>query len=606
MIRKFLISCIVLSHCTLAAAQQFAKIDLFDNEDYSSFFLLDNKLVGKQLLMLAQNHEYRTTNALLGLKLMKYLHQKEGFRYCLLDAGIAESLLIEDYIQNGDSLLYAFMVDALPKEELVFYRGLYNYNSRLNASERIHLRGIGPESNLGMVAVALHQLLPDKEVPEDISTSVLVLQQCNELYRNHIKYVKYIKQHRNSSIISGYDFTSTLKQFLMDVGTKRIAFEQFLGANFQDFMKICDGLRETFQITDFKNADAVQAEILEHQLVYSRIKNTLQDFPQEKFFMPYNFCRSMEVPNDFCSENQTAFDLLIDRLNSNDVLKGKVFSIASYYSKSMYDMITEFPEIVAPLDQDGLTMIDFSTSENKNHAVQFSSSDLVIVNQAFPLSDGTRESNIEWERKKNEDNYIDSKVFYDFRYSQLFYSIDALNSSLWASGKANFHKPFEFYGGGFTWLIGRFYSSMGMEGMKKQRVRSGDSLSLSLDAFSANWRMGGDLIANKYVDLSPYLGIGIARMKLLREEILPDSAQTGFFGYSTHRNTVATNPAVLFQSGLDFRINLGFIFFGFNAGYQWDVSNKKWRSGGEIDLNSPYISHRSFIASVHCGLYVSL
>ena len=88
----------------------------------------------------------------------------QGVRYLVTEDGLAEGMLLDQYIAGGDEALLEACSDAhggLPEAQLEFYRWLREYNAGLDESERLRLVGLGADVSPLLTARALDLLRQD-------------------------------------------------------------------------------------------------------------------------------------------------------------------------------------------------------------------------------------------------------------------------------------------------------------------------------------------------------------------------------------------------------------------------------------------------------------
>lgn len=111
--------------------------------------------------------------------LIQYLYEQEGVRVILSEMGLGKSVLLDEYLQTGDSYLLSITLGELKgtfsnnQQNREFWEWLYEFNRSLPEGEKLHLVGLDIEHQEKSCAIALYRMSKrDQEIPEGLKTTI--------------------------------------------------------------------------------------------------------------------------------------------------------------------------------------------------------------------------------------------------------------------------------------------------------------------------------------------------------------------------------------------------------------------------------------------------
>ncbi|HAZ36271.1 MAG TPA: hypothetical protein DEF85_03200 [Clostridiaceae bacterium] len=285
-------------------------IDIGDNDDLSSFKVLDNDIRNYEIFFTGESHA-TAYNADAMLKFLKYLNKNAGVNYYLLEESYSQGVLINKYLKTGDESLlrkvYAELVGTFAYDQNYFdtFVKLYNYNKTLPEDKKITVIGIDIEFQPNTTWNCLKYLINGKDVPSEITGAVNIIKNKD---RSH----NYAEDRKLAQTI--YD----------DIQKKRDIYKNFLGKDFFDFEMTIRNLIDTKSDSYSRREDTIYKNF---NLVYSH-------YPKGKYYGQFGAehtylkkINSQYIPN----ENFAA------RLNGKESpFKGKVLSIPYVYFNCKY------------------------------------------------------------------------------------------------------------------------------------------------------------------------------------------------------------------------------------------------------------------------------
>ena len=174
---------------------------------------LRSKLAGYRLILEAEGgSHYLSIYHKLELDWLLYLHRSMGLTHFVMEAGTSNAVLINKYLETGDSSAHLVRRTA-------FFDGLYRYNSGLPEDRRLKMTGIDFERASTYVR-AIKLLLPAGNPPESIAPAIGLIRETPD---------------------SGNDCDAVLrlnKKLHESLKTNRAAFQDYLGSEFIEFDQI--------------------------------------------------------------------------------------------------------------------------------------------------------------------------------------------------------------------------------------------------------------------------------------------------------------------------------------------------------------------------------
>jgi hypothetical protein len=153
----------VMVHAQQAGPSEFrshsAALDVNDNDDYSTFSLLDREVPRYRLFFTGEFHE-QPGNTIVQWKMFRYLHQRSGLRMLVFELPVGMTYLLNHYLRENDSLGYFEVTEsAMDIADRIFFARLYAFNRTLPAGQKLILAGIDYEKAYDQSREALKLML---------------------------------------------------------------------------------------------------------------------------------------------------------------------------------------------------------------------------------------------------------------------------------------------------------------------------------------------------------------------------------------------------------------------------------------------------------------
>ena len=240
---------------------KYGTINIQDADDFSGYEVLKGELDNYNVFFTGENHQFRTSNSLLQLKTLKFLHQERGVKHMMLEFGFSRGYIVDEYIQTGDSSLLDILDDYSYKEYTRLYEGIREYNAGLKEEDRIHVHGIDVERSFLTSVKVLNMMLPDTgEIPDSIQVHV-------ESLKSLMGYIdaRYGVDHENDyNYMMSFDTYSewnTLKAIIENYRKYNYLYKSYLGEGYEIFEIVVSGLEAEEQRKEYLRDVALHARI---------------------------------------------------------------------------------------------------------------------------------------------------------------------------------------------------------------------------------------------------------------------------------------------------------------------------------------------------------
>ncbi|MFO7889874.1 MAG: hypothetical protein R6V04_06000 [bacterium] len=304
-------------------------LDIQNNEDFSSFSMLDSCLNDYDIFLTGEQHATQK-NYPLKLKFIKYLNKKTNLRYYLDENGYGASCLINYYLSSGDETVLQKYMNTLKgtasysRENYQFYKNMRTYHLSLPESKRVTFIGIDVEHQMDAAVFALYLLLPI-----DSENEPPYIQELKHLYTelNNCDFKR--EQYSNG----WYDTIQSLACSLdTAIENHEQVYQQYLGADFFHFNMIVENFPHTFLYYSTRDFSIREQTIYNNFL---KVYEWLPDSIPKRFFGQWGGFHIYQVSS---TNNRYGSQSFATRLEKNDDVSvgGKILSLNSFYHNSHY------------------------------------------------------------------------------------------------------------------------------------------------------------------------------------------------------------------------------------------------------------------------------
>lgn len=600
----------------LSAQDKKAVIEIDNNDDFSGFSLLDSSVLSNyNLFFTGEDHRYLISNSKLEFKMFKYLHKTAGVRTFIAEFGPSLGYFMKRFICQGDTIAREVLRKYSYKEYFELYENLHNFYDSLPEGEKFDVVSVDIEREDVFAIKRMDLLLPADKMAHDsikIHTDALkavaeYFDITKEQYRleneekedeEEREKTDTVKRHAKSYL----NAWETIAMIRENYAKFKPLYKDFLGDGFDAFEESMKWVDEHNQWAELNEAGLAQAYILREGKMEKNILQLFAQNPGTKAYGQFGRCHTQQMrESEECLYYY--FNSLATRLNagSHPQLAGKVFSCPVFYP-----YITDFIDDKVVMNkglaqfinnaEEGKVTLFLLDSNSKAYPSLAQRFDAIIINNTQEESS---------ENKPDEDTGEDDYTIRKEKKNQSSllldvgnkgYSLNSLSNTLGVS----FTSPL-FYGLTLTVFENKsLYVNNRFELLVQQNQKINDSTTASLRGYSIQACLGIDLAGSRNFDFAPWVSLGFDRLTLETNETYTDETRKDLFG--SNRQSQYHNPAFNMGLGTDIRVHLGAFSFGVFGGYQFDLSNKNWRTNNSTNKSVPKFSASSYTVGFSIGI----
>jgi hypothetical protein len=579
-------------------------------EGYGGLAKLDGEIANYKVFITGENHTYTESNARLWLKMIKYLNENAGVRNVMFEYGYSYGFLVNEYLKTGDTSLINSIDQFAYMEYSDVIRELKVYNDSLPEERKLYFDALDIERGAYPIAKSLSYLLPPKS--EGASDSIQL----------HIKSLRSLSEYNDfkldemdddSKVSRGFTFKTNATIQLVQTNFIKFEsdYEAYLGDNFEHFKSIImDRFNARKKWYEYDNSGAIQQYIYREQYMHQQF---LKEASQHSggWFGQFGRCHTSkeEVSNNSCE--WFVFNSLADQIehSAGEEYLGKVMTLAMAYNtdRNFGESYEDSKENLTPFFDDleenriGLIKVSSDTSLSKGYGRDF---DYLLFNTYEERGESYDYLNDYAEASEGDDAdiYIEGGVGVNtIDLKELNTLFDLKNASNSFDGALN------YWDLSFGIRTNSVYSTYqgGMYRVQNREVKNtstGAVLDYKLSGHFWKTLVGFNIFNKvKWINLIPMIGGAYQNVSLELEETAGTvvDLENGFLGEL--KNTKYVNDAFVLEGACIARLNLGPVSVGAQIGYQWDISNKSWKSGDSHLNNGPSTSFNGLYQSYRIG-----
>lgn len=305
-----------------------SNLDIEDNNDFSSFKILDEDTKNKDMFLVGEAH-YVKSNSKAEFKFLKYFKEKTNFKYLLWETSYLGGKKYNEFLETGNEELLFPRLNTV--EELEFWKKLYEYNKTLKNEDKIIV--VGPdEGNIENDILYLIETMSSKELPKEL--------------QGHLALIKEFKEHLDklfaaddAETVYMNSYKETREKF-MNLYTKVkdniSSYENILMENFFDFEYVLDSIKNILdrqeQAVEYYSGKGDYASILRVRdvMIAKNFNKLYTKLPKGKYFGKYGAAHTYQ--KEFLSENNIKTrNFAAEITKEGSPLKDKVITIACFY-----------------------------------------------------------------------------------------------------------------------------------------------------------------------------------------------------------------------------------------------------------------------------------
>jgi hypothetical protein len=583
-VKKLLFILSILAVVNTQAQESYSQLNL-KSDDFTEFAVFADSLEPYRVYFTGENHNYLTFNTELEWKLLRYLNQEQSVNHFLFEQSPAVGYLIESAVNKENDGNMSYLKNSFYKQFYYAFKQMRAYNDTLDDTQKIHIHGIDIERFPYFSIEALNCIIDTLDHTVDGGE---VFEQIKALGTSDYAFGTvddYYYEDNGTYTFGQVSAWSSLQSIIKLSDKYRTSLGAELGADSTIYYSILKSLEigQEWYVTE-KKGD-VRSPIIRESFMKDEFEIVYTSDTVGKFYGQFGRCHlHKDAGAKKCYDHY--MNSIANRIQEIDQsLDNKVLVIPVYYSTGLLKFdkeIIESLELSDTLLLPGTAHLIDLAYKDGNHAIDGFYSTLPFVIVSNVKDEPFEELGFEWNEEIFE---IHGSAYYGYRY---FNGIRRLNSALSAVGANDFTNKFIAY----DFALDMY--EIGGVGMRAHftyipEINNGDRFDLK------GWRFGlGQYITagNKWFTSAFGLDYTYGQMSLT--ELLDNSAPNLI--QSNGQNLIIyQNDVFSLDPNIEFRLTLPVVSFNLKAGYELDVSGKRWRLDGKMNdftktsFSAPYI-----------------
>lgn len=277
----------------IAAQNRGIAINVLNNDDFSGFEVLDSVVKNKRLVMTGENHSYVKYNAMLELKMLRYLNRTNGTRNFIIELSDARAHYLNRYISETDTMAERVLKATTSPRYMELFRRMKAFNRTLSDSQKIRAYGIDVERFNDLPIIRLSELLPATMPPESIRPYIEAIQGTADYMV--LEGLKDYDKARDETTSGNYYRASvpysvqyTIREFLKAYDSLQDDFDHYFIAGPAELKEAISWLREYIVWENYDNT--TYQYVWREEMIFRNLSRLLSNNPGEKFYGQFGRC----------------------------------------------------------------------------------------------------------------------------------------------------------------------------------------------------------------------------------------------------------------------------------------------------------------------------
>lgn len=584
---RFLIGLFFISFCVASYAQEnYRELNVKDLDNFEDFEVFGDALDAYTVYFTGENHTFASFNTKLEFKMLKYLHQTQGVKHFIFEQSPGVGYIIEEIIIDQKKSNLHFLKDLFFDPFYYLVKDIMAYNDTLPDEDKIHIHGIDVERFPYFSIYALAEIVDtlDKNIyGGEVFEQIQALKSSEFEFGTAASF--YDEQPRGFGFgeISAWGTLSSIIQSSYD---NKDSLSVELGDKADMYFSIIKSLEVGQEWYVTEKVGDVKSPIVRERFMKDEFERIYRKYPGHKFYGQFGRCH-LHKDNSAKRCYDYYMNSVANRINDIDpALENKVMVIPIFYSRGQesYDK-----DIIRSLnfdekfkEKDKAFVIDLSY-KNGDHPIVGFYDQLPFIIISNISADENSQYEFNWNTTIQE---FHLGGYYGYHY---FNGLTTLNNEIVNAGSIGFTNKMVGYTFNLdVFTVKSFGSKLGFTYFPE--ISNGDRFELK------GWTIKtGSYYAfgNKWWIAAFGLNYGYGQFSLTEDldNTVPNLIQSPEYGnvilYKNDRFTIDPN--------IELRLTFPFISLNFSAGYDFDISGKRWRLDGKMknftksSFSSPYI-----------------
>lgn len=585
--KKLIISCSLLVTQISFGQQNYREIDIYDEDDFDEFKILEDTLDDYTVYFTGENHTFASFNTALEYKFLTYLHQNQGVKHFIFEQGPAVGYIINKIIIEDKSTNLIYLEDIFYEPFYNLVKDLRKYNDTLALEDKIMIHGIDAERFPYFSVYALDQIVDTLDTRfegGELFEQIKALASANYDDFNVATYYGEDDLQFENFGFGDVSASGTLNSIIEGANAMKDSLMPRLGVDGPIFFAIIKSLEvgREWYLSEL-NGD-LKSPIIRERFMCDEFERIYRLYPGAKYYGQFGRCH-LHKDKGARACYDYYMNSVANRIAEIDPsLKSKVLVIPIFYKESQ-EMDGDFfrdIDLHEKFEVEGQSwIIDMEYKEGTQNIAGFYDQlpFIIICNEK---ADGYEDVYFSWDIPIVEYHV---GAYYGYNY---FTKIKKLNTTLVNQNFIPFTNKFESYTFAFDYISmndvgGRISFSYIPAVSNNDRLEFGGYLA----SFGNYYPFG-----NRYIMGALGYDIGYGKMTLKEEA---DNTVPNLIQKDGINLNIYTNDIVTFDPNFEFRLTLPIISFNFKTGYAFDISGKRWHLDGKMknftktSFSFPYI-----------------
>lgn len=600
---------LMFNAAALQAQFDFEEINIFNNDNFTGFELLDSEVQNKRLVMTGENHSFVKYNAKMELKMLRYLNQTNGTRNFIIELGPARAHYLNRFINETDTMADRYLKATTSPRYMELFRRLRAFNRSRPDSLKIRVYGIDVERFNDLALIRLAELFPKGIVPEKIRPLAEAIQGTADfIVRAGVSDYDEARDETRSGYFyrtsAPYSIDGTIREFLTGYDSLKVDFQSWFGADSSAITDAIEWLREYKTWEDYENT--TYQYIWREENIYRNLSALLSNMPGERFYGQFGRCHvSYSEQNGDCG--WFGYHSVVNKIRQRYFHSyDSVLTIGIFYGEFQeYNYLgdgadekklkKEVEKLFDMAPSRVSTLYRLSNEEDKYPALSEKFS-YVIVNNEKDLTDDddTVATDIITKADKGRKNSPEY-FFYTYQYTHTSVNTDVLGNHISSAGFSTTLPALAFHELVFGMNTGEISQDFRFAATNRVKLHDGDSGALRYGAVQFTYRVSYPLLNKPHIFMGAGAMAGYASEAVRYQNKDVPFLQPRFDKTFVHRAMVA-GPAL----NVGFRIG-SWMYAGIQGAYVFSALGEQWRYKGS---SQPY-GQPGKVSSGFRGTYIS-
>lgn len=306
-------------------------LDIEDNNDFSSFKILDEDTKDKEMYLIGESH-YVTANSTVQFKFLKYFKEKTNFKYLLCETSYLAGKKYNIFLKTGEEKLLSPYLNTV--EELEFWKKIYKFNKTLKNEDKIIV--VAPDvGNMQNDISYLIDTLSSKDLPKELQAHLSLIKE----YKEYIDKLFSVNEE-DAETASMNSYTENRKKFMNiynKVNDNISSYEDIFTESSFDIEYVLHDLKNVLDIQEqsgkqyLETGDFAYILRVRDVMIGENFNKLYKKLPKGKYFGKYGDAHTYQK-EILSATNIKTRNFATEITKEGSPLEDKVITIACFYA----------------------------------------------------------------------------------------------------------------------------------------------------------------------------------------------------------------------------------------------------------------------------------